>query len=144
MATISKKTPSHLWVVATLSLLWNAYGVYDYLMSVTANEAYLANFPPELIEMMSRFPVWATALWAIGVWFSFAGSVLLFFRSRLAASAFLVSLLGAAGSFAYQATLDRPGGVDAAMYYLMPIVILVVIVAQWWYARRQAAAGVLR
>lgn len=139
-----KSVPIHFWIVVVVSALWNAFGAYDYLMSVTVNEAYLANFPPELIEIMSRFPVWATSLWAIGVWFSVAGTILLILRNKLAATAFLVSLVGAGGSFAYQFSLGKPEMLDAGMYYGMPAIIVVAINAQWIYSRRMTAAGVLR
>jgi hypothetical protein len=81
---------------------------------------------------------------AVGVWVSVLGSLLLLIRSRFAASAFLVSLLGAAVSYAYQATTALPATMGGAAYWIMPAVIVVAIVLQWLYARRMAEAGVLR
>jgi len=138
------RAPWHLWVVGLLGLLWNAYGAFDYLMSVTRNEAYLAGFPPEMIALLDSFPLWANAAWAIGVWASVLGSVLLLLRSRLAEWAFLASVAGAAVSFIFQLTLELPPELGEVMTMVMPLVIMVLIVLQWWYARRQAAAGVLR
>jgi hypothetical protein len=89
-------------------------------------------------------PAWSVAAWAIGVWVSALGSVLLLLRSRHAATAFLVSLIGAAVSFAYQFASERPASLEGGLATIMPVVILIAIVAQWYYARRQAAAGVLR
>jgi hypothetical protein len=89
-------------------------------------------------------PSWAIAAWAVGVWISVLGSVLLLLRSRHAATAFAVSLVGAAISFGYQFTSDSPASLEGLLPTLMPVVILIVIVAQWYYARRQTAAGVLR
>ena len=31
--TYSGTTPKHLWIAGILSLLWNGYGAYDYLMT---------------------------------------------------------------------------------------------------------------
>jgi hypothetical protein len=84
------------------------------------------------------------ALWAVGVWGSVAGSVLLLMRSRHAATAFLLSLIGALASFVYQFTLEKPASLETGLAVIMPIAILILIVAQWHYARRMAAAGVLR
>ena len=143
--------PWHFWLAGIVSLLWNAFGGYDYTMTQLRDPAYFASMagqtgmsPAEMNAFFDAFPAWASALWAIGVWGSVAGSILLLMRSRHAVTAFIVSLVGAALSFAYQATLDLPPQMDSLMYKLMPLVILGAIVLQWWYARRMRAAGVLR
>ena len=147
MATAySGSTPKHLWVLGILSLLWNCYGAYDYLMTNIDPAAYIASagFGPEVAAWFETFPTWSVAAWAVGVWASVAGSILLLLRSRHAATAFLLSLIGALISFGYQFTTDQPAEVAGGAAAIMPIVILIAIVAQWYYARRQAAAGVLR
>ena len=147
MATAhSGPTPMHLWVVGILSLLWNGYGAYDYTMSHTGGLEFFeaAGLDAAAFAWFEAMPVWATAAWAIGVWVSLLGSVLLLLRSRHAATAFLVSIVGAVCSFAYQFTSDRPASLEGTMATIMPIMIMILIVAQWYYARRQAAAGVLR
>ena len=81
MATaVSGATPKHLWVVGILSLLWNCFGAFDYTMTELEGTGYLQGmgFSPEEIAYFTSFPAWAVALWAIGVWSSVAGSILLF------------------------------------------------------------------
>jgi hypothetical protein len=136
----------HLWVVGILSLLWNAFGGYDYTMSQIGDTAYLESvgFGPAEVAWMDAFPLWAEAAWAIGVWVSVLGSILLLLRSRHAATAFLVSLAGSVVSFFYQFTSDKPESLQSGLPVIMPVVIMILILAQWYYARRQAAAGVLR
>ena len=148
-ATLSEqatKTPWHLWVVGIVSLCWNGYGASDYTMSHVGG---LADFQSmgldaEAFSWFEALPAWSVAAWAVGVWVSVAGSVLLLLRSRHAAAAFLVSLVGALISFAYQFTSDRPASLEGGMATVMPIVILIAIVAQWYYARTMTDAGVLR
>lgn len=147
MATaISPATPKHLWIVGILSLLWNGFGGYDYTMSHTGGLAYFESMGLDAAAYawFQEFPVWATAAWAIGVWGSVLGSILLLMRSRHAATAFLISIIGAVISFGYQFTSARPPSLEGGMATAMPVVILIVIALQWYYARRQAAAGVLR
>ena len=81
----SARVPWHFWPVAVLSLLWNAYGGYDYTMTKLRDPGYLKMFPPEMMDWIDKMPVWATAMWAIGVWASLLGSILLLMRSRHAA-----------------------------------------------------------
>lgn len=137
-------TPKQLWIVAALSLLWNAYGCYDYYMTVSGNEAYLSQMPPGFVAMMEAKPSWTLGLWAIGVWVSLAGSLLLFARSRHAATAFLVSLIAAVISFVQQFAMGPPEGYPIGLFYTMPFIITAAIAAQYWYSRRQTRVGVLR
>ena len=53
MATLQpSRTPWHLWVVGVLSLLWNCYGGYDYLMKfVTAGIVEYQTIMERLIDM---------------------------------------------------------------------------------------------
>jgi hypothetical protein len=138
------QTPWHLWAVGILSLCWNGFGAYDYLMSATLNAEYLKNYPPEMAETLKGFPLWATSAWAVGVWASTLGSLLLLIRSRHAASAFLVSVLGALVTFVFDFTLELPPALDSVSNRVIPLVVVILIVAQWYYARRMAEAGVLR
>ncbi|MXO89578.1 hypothetical protein [Pontixanthobacter aquaemixtae] len=140
----NRTAPWHLWVVTALGLLWNAYGCYDYYMTVSGNEAYLAQMPPGFVAMMEAKPAWTLGLWAIGVWVSLAGSLLLFARSRHAATAFFIALFAAVISFAQQFLQGPPQGYPTVMFYIMPFIITAVIALQFWYSRRQSANGVLR
>jgi hypothetical protein len=139
-------TPWHLWVVGIVSLLWNCFGGYDYYMTQTQDLAYfeMTGFGQAEMEFFGSLPAWADGLWAIGVWGSVAGSILLLLRSRHAATAYLLSFLGAIASFVYQYTLPKPASLESSAVLGINLAILVVILAQWYYARRQAAAGVLR
>jgi hypothetical protein len=38
------KTPVHLWIVAIVSLLWNAMGAFDYLATKLRLEFYMSQF----------------------------------------------------------------------------------------------------
>ena len=147
MATAySGPAPKHLWIVGILSLLWNGFGGYDYVMTHTGGPGYFESMglDAEAYAWFQALPGWSIAAWAVGVWGSVIGAILLLVRSRHAATAFLVSLVGALVSFGYQFSTERPASLEGGTATIMPVVILIVIVLQWYYARRQAAAGVLR
>jgi hypothetical protein len=143
---IARKTPTHLWVLGILALLWNCVGAYDYLMSNIGGAAYFESvgLDADAYAWFQAMPVWAVGAWAVGVWGSVLGALLLLIRSRHAAPVYLVSIAGAVIAFAYQFTSGRPASLQGAMTTVMPLVILILIVAQWYYARRMAQAGVLR
>lgn len=140
------KAPIHLWIVGIVSLLWNAGGAYDYFMSKTQNAAYMEMLNAEQLAFLEGVPVWFSAAWAIGVWFSVIGSLLLLMRSRFAIGAFALSLLGLVVSSIYtyglaeQRTFEA-GGMAAVIF---SIIIPVVLVLLLLYARAMTRRGVLR
>lgn len=139
------RTPVHLWIVAVLATIWNAFGGFDYLMTQTRNEQYLANFTDPQRAYFESFPMWMEAAWACGVWGGLAGSLLLLARSRYAVAAFAVSLAGLAISTVYQYVLHSPPAdmMTGAMIG-MNVVIWAVAIGLLVYAMRMRARGVLR
>jgi hypothetical protein len=79
-------------VIGVVTLLWNAMGAYDYLMTQTRNADYLARFTPEQVAYFTGFPAWVDGTWALAVWGGVLGSVLLLWRRRLAVPVLAVSL----------------------------------------------------
>lgn len=146
MMTEAGKTPVHLWAVGVVSLLWNAFGAVDYTMTKLKNPEYMAAFTAEQQAYFYSFPLWANVGWALGVWGSVLGSVLLLMRSRHAVTAFLLSIAGLAISCIYQfgmhyGDLERMFGTFPMIF---TAVIWVILIALFLYARAQAAKGVLR
>lgn len=145
---LDAKAPAHLWIVGILSLLWNAFGGYDYVMSRMHNEAYLKSMmpgsdPAAIWAFMDNMPLYASAGWGLGVWGSLLGSVLLLMRSRFAVLAFAASLIGVLASFGYQlfVATDKPAGMDSPV---MAVVIFVIVAIQLYYAMTMRSRGVLR
>lgn len=139
------RTPMHHWVVAGLATLWNCFGAFDYIMTQTRNEAYLAGFTDPQRVYFDSFPAWMEAFWALGVWGGLAGALLLLARSRHALFAFAVSLLGLAVSTVYQYVLSSPPPeMTSGMMLVMNLLIWAVAIGLLLYARAGRANGVLR
>ena len=140
------KTPIHLWIVGILSLLWNAGGAFDYFMSQTKNPEYMAQLGPEQIAFLDNLPLWFEFSWAIGVWFSVFGSLLLLVKSRFAGTAFALSLVGLIVSSVYtyglaeQRTFETGGTAALVFTIIIPIVLVLLLI----YARAMTRRGVLR
>jgi len=144
--TEAVKTPWHPWAVGVISLLWNAVGAFDYTMTKLKNADYMAAFTADQQAYFYSFPIWANIGWALGVWGSILGSILILMRSRHAVTAFLISLIGLAVSCIYQFGMHY--GDLMRMFGSFPMIFTAIIwvvgIALFVYARRQAAAGVLR
>lgn len=139
------KTPFHLWIVGVIALVWNAGGAYDYVMTQTQNAAYLAMLSDAQKAFLDNGPIWFEAAWAVGVWFSMLGALLLLLRSRLAGSAFGLSLVGLILSSVYSFGIADRSGMDMTPAQLgFTVAIYVVLVLLWIYARAMTRRGVLR
>jgi hypothetical protein len=134
-------TPWHLWLVGILTLLFNAMGVMSYTMTKLGKLADLG-MTPDQIAFMDSYPAWVSALWALGVWGAFAGSVLVLLRSKLAVAAMLAALVGLIGTTVYNYGMTEvPASMQAPA---LDVAIWAVTLFLLLYARRMAAAGVLR
>ena len=142
---MESRTPVHLWLVAALATLWNAFGCFDYLMTQTRNEQYLAHFTDPQRVYFDSFPMWMEAAWACGVWGGLAGSLLLLARSRYAVAAFAVSLAGLAASTFYQYVLNSPPEeMKSGAMIGMNLAIWAIAIGLLVYALRMRRRGVLR
>ncbi len=139
------KTPVHLWIVGGFAVLWNAGGAYDYVMTQTQSAAYLAMMSDAQKAFLDAGPIWFEAAWAVGVWFSMLGALLLLLRSRLAAAAFGLSLIGLIVSSVYSFGIADRIGLDLTpAQWGFTAAIYVVLVLLWIYARKMTRRGVLR
>lgn len=141
---IVPSAPGHLWAIGVISLLWNAFGCYDYAMTQVRDPATMAAMTPETIAYLDAMPAWLTAFWAIGVWGSLAGSLLLLGRSRHAVIAFAASLLGLAVSQLYQMATDRPQEMSGTAMAIFMAIIWGALALFLTYAVCMKRAGVLR
>lgn len=156
-ASSGAKTPWHLWAVGVIAVLWNSYGGYDYVMSMTQGATYMAaaGMTPDQVAYYEAMPVWMTAVWATGVWGGVLGSILLLLRNKLAFPVFVVSFAAFLVSLVY--TYGISGGGEVMGYMIQDgvkvasstIIIMNVVIAAGcafftWYAWMMAKRGLLR
>lgn len=143
-ASAAGGTPWHLWLVGGVSLPWNAFGCWDYVMTQTEGAEHLRafGFTDVQVDYMLSAPAWAMAVWALGVWPSLLGSVLLLLRSKWALHAFVVSTAFFLVSLVYQYVMSP--GLKVMGFSPMSVVIAALLAFFVWYARAMTKKGVLR
>lgn len=145
MGAAAQKPSWFYWVIAVLAVLWGLFGGFDFWMTVTGNETYLKDFPPEMIAWIQGFPMWRALLWAISVASGVAGGVLLLMRSAVAVVAFYVNVGTMLIGFLVHDLLMANG---VEMYgsagLIGSAVICVVSIGFALYAHNAARRGVLR
>lgn len=139
----SQGRPWHLWVIGILYFLWSGMAAFDFLMTVTKNEAYLAGFPQEILDYYYSFPVWMFVLWFVGGFGGAIGALLLLLRKGVAIQFFTASLVAGVITTIY--TYAFTGGLEVTgiAELITSIVFLVVAVLVLVYARRMKKKGVL-
>lgn len=138
-----RRTPVHFWVVASLAVLCDLVGAFDYLMTQTRNEAYMGQFTPEQLEYFYGFPAWAVAFWALAVWGGLLGALLLLPRKRLAEPVLLGSFASVVVTFVHNFLLSDGMEVMGGGGVAFSGVILGVALGLWLYARAMVKRGVL-
>ncbi len=136
-------TPVHLWVVAIVSLLWNAMGAYDYLATNLRIESYMSQFTPEQLVHFYAFPAWMVVAWAVGVWGSFFGSLSLLLRKSWAVWLFGTSIAGLAVSTVYNFILSDGAEAMGSGGVIFTAIIWVIALLLLFYARTMTKRGVL-
>ena len=136
MQTAARKTPWHLWVVGVIAVLFNAIGVFDFVMSRIQGSAYLASAgkSPEQIAHYEQMPAWMTFVWALGVFTAFAASILLLMRRKAAAPIFVLSLAAFLLSQFYTYVLTNGGEIMGQQMAITSVVIAVLLLLFCLYA----------
>ncbi|MDE1918545.1 MAG: hypothetical protein KGJ57_03185 [Sphingomonadales bacterium] len=138
----SAPAPRWFWLVVGLCCLWNLLGAADYTLTNLRVAPYMAQMPPAMIRFIEQLPYWVVGAWALGVWGSVVGSLLMLMRVRHAAIAYALSFAGAVGALTWEYAhgAQQAGGGFAPMAALL----LVAILFQLWFSRQMFWRGVLR
>ncbi|MBB4657728.1 hypothetical protein [Parvularcula dongshanensis] len=131
------------WIVGAFALFWNGFGLFDLVMTVSDDEAYLSSYTPEQIAYWDALPWWRLTLWVVGVCTALLASILLLLRRSAAVPLFMVAPVAMVIGLLHDAVT---GGfaVYGASGVVMSIVILAIAIFFVWYADRQRRRGVLR
>lgn len=140
------KTPIHLWIVGLVSLVWNAGGATDYVLTQIGHPEYTAMLTEAQRAFFAEVPPWFEAAWAIGVWGAVLGSLLLLLRLEVAGTAFAISLIALFFSSIYSMGIAKPSSLDMMTtgQAVFTAAIYVVAILLWVYTRAMGRRGLLR
>lgn len=135
------ETPWHVWAV----------GNAIFLLSLGTLAFHYANgfHPPlsdfEAINSLKPQPhdhPWFTAVWALALWCSLIGSILVFMKKRLSFPVLALALTASAVSLAFSVSPASLQGV-ALIYLLFRVTVFAGIAGSVWYARELSDMYVL-
>jgi hypothetical protein len=125
--------PIWFWIVAALGLIWNAYGVYQFVGTVSATqESMMAmGMTAEQAGVYTSIPFWMTGAFAVGVFGGLLGTVLLLFRNKLATPIFLASLAGYVLLYIGDITEGVFAAIGISQVVILTIVVLIAAGLAW-------------
>jgi uncharacterized membrane protein len=134
--TTTNKPNTWYWIIAVIALLWNAMGVFRYLIQAYNVEGFREQFTADQLALIDSTPAWVTAVFAIAVFTGLLGAILLLLRRKLAVSMFGVSLICVLiqmiNSWLGTDALDQFGKVDAIV---MPIIVIIISIFMYYYSK---------
>lgn len=122
--TIGAPAPAWLRIMAALGLLWNLFGVYNYLMTVGVVGGADA-------AAAGAMPAWATGAFAIAVFGGTLGCLGLLMLKRWSKLLLLVSLLGVVALDIWMFALSGLGAPAGAEMGITIAVMVVAVLLVW-------------
>jgi hypothetical protein len=131
---IGASAPAWLRIVAALGLLWNLFGVYNYLMTVGMVGG--AN-----VAAASAMPAWVTGAFAIAVFGGTLGCIGLLMLRSWSKLLLLISLLGVLAMDVWMFALSGLGATMAGAEMGVTVAVVVVAVLLVWLANSAGKKG---
>jgi hypothetical protein len=135
MTNLKEKPPVWFWIVSVIALLWNAMGVKQYLGQAYQTDSWRSALTDEQFEMISNFPVWLTAAFAIAVFAGLLGSLGLLLRKKWAYMLFVLSLIAVIAQMGYILIQGHFDGIG------MTISIIVFAIFLVWFSKKSISKG---
>jgi hypothetical protein len=140
----SVKPPVWFWVVSFIALLWNLFGVMNYLNQAFNQVALLEAMNQAQREAFEGIPAWATAAFAIAVFSGTLASIGLLVRKKWARPLFIVSLVAAVAQFIHWLFISNAVEAFGPSTYGMPIVVVLIGIYLIFFAKKGIEKGWLK
>jgi hypothetical protein len=138
--TIDARSPIWIKAVAGLGVVWNAYGLYQYVGSFRQTQESLmaAGMTAAQAELYLSLPIWMTVVFGIGVIGGLVGSVTLLMGRAISVRIFAVSFVGYVMLFAGDAYFGVFNNIPSQLA-ILAVVVAIAGLLLWvsWRAERR-------
>ena len=141
MNEFSNTPPVWFWIVSVLALIWNAFGIVNYLGYVYMSEEQLAAFPADQQAMFEATPGWVTGAFALAVFSGTIGCIGLLLRKKWSYHVLLVSLVAVIANMIYNLLISDMLEVMGSSAAILPIVVIVVAAFLVYFAKMATGKG---
>ncbi len=141
MSQNSNKPNALYWIVAIIALVWNGFGVLNYIGQAYLTDETKAAMTEAQIELIENRPAWATAAFAIAVFAGALGALVMFFRKKLAYFLFVLSLLGVVVQMVSDVFMNGDmvdfGPAEISLTIVIPVFGIFLV----WYSKNSISKG---
>ncbi|MCF6279848.1 MAG: hypothetical protein L3J14_05810 [Flavobacteriaceae bacterium] len=141
MSNLINKPSVGFWIISVIALIWNAVGANQYIQQAYQTDAFKAMYSSEQLEIISRTPSWVTAVFAVAVFASLLGCILLLLKKRSAISLFKLGLLAVIAQSIYNLFLNEGKDTYGTFEYIMLLMIPIVAIFLLIYSKKVHAKG---
>jgi len=138
--TIGTRQPTWVRIVAVFALLWNLFGVWQYL-SYVGVVPMMAEMNPDEAAILGRAPMWYTAAFAIAVFAGVAGALGLVLSRAWSRPLLVLSLVAAIIQFGWWAFMSGAAATIGPSIYTVPAVVILVAILLVWLASTGVKRG---
>jgi hypothetical protein len=138
------KPNTGFWIIAVIALLWNLFGIYQYLLSTIWYDQVKEMMSPELNSIVEGLPSWYNYVFALAVFAGVIGSLLLLLRKKLAVPVFGISLLAVLVQMGYWLFATNVMEVEGMKSVIMPLLVIIVSIFLYFYSKGASQKGWLR
>jgi hypothetical protein len=129
----SARPPAWFRVVSVLALLWEAFGVWQYLSYVRLAPT-MGEMAPAEAALVARAPAWFTAAFAIAVFAGLLGALGLLLGKAWSRLLLILSVVAAIVQFGWWCFLSGGAATIGPSIYAMPATIILVGLLLIWLA----------
>ncbi|CAM1370724.1 conserved membrane hypothetical protein [Tenacibaculum litopenaei] len=144
MTKTETKPPLYFWVIAIVSLFWNAMGVNAYIQQVYKTATFTSMYTAEQLKLIEATPTWAMAAFAIAVFAGFLGCVSLVLRKRFAQQLFLLSMVGIVVQMYYNLFVSNSLEIFGPVAAIMPLTVVAIGLLLYYFSKTSIQKSWLR
>lgn len=141
MSNSTNKPSISFWIIGVLALIWNGLGIHGYIQQAYNTEGFQSQYPEEHLEIMANQPAWLTAAFAIAVFSSTIGCLLLLMKKKRANLLLKIGLLAVIPQTIYKSFISEGIPYYSSFEYSMLFMIPIIAIFLVWYSNNSIKNG---
>lgn len=149
MENVEKKPNAIFWIIGVVSLLWFAYGVYQFVFSLTADAESIKPYVDDGVmtqayaDFYLAIPAWVKAAFGVATIGGLLASLCHLLRKKIAIVLFVISIISALIMYVYIFLLSGKVSILPTMDFIIAGMVVVFTSFMIWWSRKKAADGYL-
>ena len=141
MTKSANKPNLGFWIIGIFALIWNSLGIHGYLQQAYNTEAFRVQYSAKQLDVIDNLPSWFTAVFAIAVFGSTIGCLLMLGKKKVSNLFFKIGLLAVIIQTGYNLFINEGKEFYGPFEYSMLIMIPAISIYLVWYSNTVTQKG---